>query len=84
MLEIFGVHGIPQVVHADWGTSRTSKTVAALLADLGVTGSHSRPRVSNDNPYSESLFKTLKCGPEFPARFGSLTQARQFMDSFAW
>ncbi len=83
MKEIFGVHGIPQVVHADRGTSMTSKTVATLLADLEVTRSHSRPRVSNDNPYSESLFKTLKYGPEFPERFGSLTRARQFMDSFA-
>ncbi|WP_406239445.1 IS3 family transposase [Nocardia sp. NBC_01009] len=83
MKEIFGVHGIPQVVHADRGTSMTSKTVATLLADLEVTRSHSRPRVSNDNPYSESLFKTLKYGPEFPERFGSLIEARQFMDSFA-
>lgn len=83
MKEIFGIHGIPQVVHADRGTSMTSKTVATLLADLEVTRSHSRPRVSNDNPYSESLFKTLKYGPEFPERFGSLTEARQFMDCFA-
>lgn len=83
MLEIFGIHGIPQVVHADRGTSMTSKSVAALLADLEVTRSHSRPRVSNDNPYSEALFKTLKYGPEFPDRFGSLTEARQFMDCFA-
>ncbi len=60
MKEIFGVHGIPQVVHADRGTSMTSKTVATLLADLEVTRSHSRPRVSNDNPFSEALFKTLK------------------------
>ena len=82
MKEIFGVHGIPQIVHADRGTSMTSKTVAALLADLEVTRSHSRPRVSNDNPYSEALFKTLKYGPEFPERFGTLTEARQFMDSF--
>lgn len=82
MLEILGVHGIPQVVHADRGTSMTSKTVATLLADLEVTRSHSRPRVSNDNPFSEALFKTLKYGPEFPERFRSLTEARQFMDSF--
>jgi putative transposase len=82
MEQIFTVHGIPQVVHADRGTSMTSKTVAALLADLEVTRSHSRPRVSNDNPYSESLFKTLKYGPEFPERFGSLCAARQFMDNF--
>ena len=83
MEQIFKVHGVPQVVHADRGTSMTSKTVAALLADLEVTRSHSRPRVSNDNPYSESLFKTLKYGPEFPERFGSLCEARQFMDTFA-
>jgi putative transposase len=83
MEQIFAVHGVPQVVHADRGTSMTSKTVAALLADLEVTRSHSRPRVSNDNPYSESLFKTLKYGPEFPERFRSLTEARQFMDTFA-
>jgi putative transposase len=82
MEQVFTVHGVPQVVHADRGTSMTSKTVATLLADLEVTRSHSRPRVSNDNPYSESLFKTLKYGPEFPERFGSLRDARQFMDSF--
>ena len=82
MEQIFTVHGVPQVVHADRGTSMTSKTVAALLADLEVTRSHSRPRVSNDNPFSESLFKTLKYGPEFPERFGSLWEARQFMDTF--
>jgi transposase InsO family protein len=78
MEEIFAVHS----VHADRGTSMTSKTVAALLADLEVTRSHSRPRVCNDNPYSESLFKALKYGQEFPERFGSLSQARQFMESF--
>jgi transposase InsO family protein len=82
MEQIFSVHGVPQVVHADRGTSMTSKTVAALLADLEVTRSHSRPRVSNDNPYSESLFKTLKYGPEFPERFGSISEARLFMDEF--
>jgi putative transposase len=82
MEQIFAVHGVPQVVHADRGTSMTSKTVAVLLADLEVTRSHSRPRVSNDNPFSESLFKTLKYGPEFPERFGSLSEARQFMDTF--
>jgi putative transposase len=53
MKEIFGIHGVPQVVHADRGTSMTSKTVAALLSDLEVTRSHSRPKVSNDNPYSD-------------------------------
>lgn len=54
--EFFGIHGVSQVVHADRGTSMTSKTVAASLSDLEVTRSHSRPRVSIDNPYSESLF----------------------------
>ncbi len=82
MEQIFTVHGVPQIVHADRGTSMTSKTVAALLADLEVTRSHSRPRVSNDNPYSESLFKTLKYGPQFPERFGSLSEARHFMNTF--
>ena len=82
MKEIFGVHGIPVVVHADRGTSMTSKTVATLLADLGVVRSHSRPSVSNDNPYSESLFKTMKYTPAFPERFGSLADARVFMTRF--
>jgi len=66
MKQIFGIHGVPQVVHADRGTSMTSKTVAALLDDLNVTRSHSRPKVSNDNPYSEAWFKTLKYAPSSP------------------
>ena len=82
MKEIFGTHGIPVVVHADRGTSMTSKSVATLLADLGVVRSHSRPSVSNDNPYSESLFKTMKYTPAFPERFGSLAEARVFMARF--
>jgi len=82
MKEIFGVHGTPQIVHADRGTSMTSKTVAALLSDLEVTRSHSRPRVSNDNPYSEAWFKTLKFASAFPERFGSLADARTFIASF--
>lgn len=82
MREVFGIHGIPLVVHADRGTSMTSKTVAALLADLQVTRSHSRPKVSNDNPYSEAWFKTLKYAPVFPERFGSLADARGFMARF--
>jgi putative transposase len=69
-------------VHADRGTSMTSKPVALLLADLGVTKSHSRPKVSNDNPYSESQFKTLKHHPAFPDRFGSLQDARAFCQQF--
>ncbi|QIX53641.1 transposase (plasmid) [Rhodococcus sp. DMU1] len=63
----------------------TSKTVATLLADLEVTRSHSRPRVSNDNPYSEALFKTLKYGPMWPERFASIHHARNLVASFtAW
>ena len=58
-------------VHADRGTSMASKPVAFLLADLGVTKSHNRPHCSNDNPYSESQFRTLKYRPSFPARFGT-------------
>jgi len=72
----------PDVVHADRGTSMTSKNVAALLADLGVTRSHSRPHVSNDNPYSEAQFKTLKYCPAFPDRFGSIADARAFSRRF--
>jgi transposase InsO family protein len=82
MQEVFTIHGVPRVVHADRGTSMTSKTVAALLTDLGVTRSHSRPRVSNDNPFSESWFKTMKYAPVFPDRFGSLQHARAFLDEF--
>jgi putative transposase len=69
-------------VHADRGSSMTSKPVAMLLADLGVTRSHSRPHVSNDNPYSESQFKTLKHHPTFPDRFGCLQDARSFCQRF--
>ena len=69
-------------VHADRGSAMTSKPVAFLLADLGVTKSHSRPYTSNDNPYSEAHFKTLKYRPEFPERFATIEQARAFCRSF--
>mgnify|MGYP001374337571 CR=1 FL=1 len=69
-------------LHADRGSSMASKTVAFLLADLGVTKSHSRPHCSNDNPYSEAQFKTLKYRPDFPERFGSIEDARVFCDRF--
>jgi putative transposase len=69
-------------IHADRGTSMTSKPVAQLLVDLGVARSHSRPHVSNDNPYSESQFKTLKYCPAFPGRFGSIHDARSFCSTF--
>jgi putative transposase len=72
-------------IHADRGSSMTSKPVALLLADLGVTQSHSRPHVSNDNPYSEAQFKTLKYRPGFPARFTSIEAARAHcQDFFPW
>ena len=69
-------------IHADRGSSMRSKSVALLLADLGVTKTHSRPHVSNDNPYSESQFKTLKYCPQFPRRFGSIEDARLFSRNF--
>ena len=74
--------GAPRAVHADRGTSMTSKPVAALLADLHIAQSHSRPHVSNDNPYSEAQFKTLKYCPAFPGQFGSVHDARAFCDVF--
>ncbi len=72
-------------LHADRGSSMRSKCVGLLLSDLGVTKTHSRPHVSNDNPFSESQFKTLKYRPEFPARFGSIEDARAFcVHFFQW
>jgi putative transposase len=72
-------------VHADRGSSMTSKPVAFLLADLGVTKTHSRPYVSDDNPYSESQFRTMKYRPDFPDRFGSIQDSRvHSQDFFAW
>jgi len=72
-------------LHADRGSSMKSKCVALLLSDLGVTKTHSRPHVSNDNPFSESQFKTLKYRPDFPARFGGIEDARAFcVDFFQW
>jgi putative transposase len=72
----------PGYIHADNGTSMTSKTVADLLTDLKITKSHSRPHVSNDNPYSEANFKTLKYCPAFPGSFATLGEARQFCGIF--
>ena len=69
-------------LHADRGTSMSSKPVAFLLADLGVTKTHSRPHVSDDNPYSESQFRTLKYRPEFPDRFGCIQDSRAFSQRF--
>jgi len=69
-------------VHADRGSSMTSKPVAFLLADLGITKTHSRPYTSTDNPYSEAHFKTLKYRPCFPGRFSSMEEARSFCREF--
>jgi putative transposase len=78
-------HGVTAgqlTLHADRGTSMKSKTVALLLADLGVTKTHSRPHVSDDNPFSESQFKTLKYRPDFPSRFGSMQDAKAYCRPF--
>lgn len=78
-------HDVPAhqlTLHADRGSSMTSKTVAQLLADLGVSQSHSRPHQSNDNPFSEAQFKTLKYSPAFPKRFTGIDHARAFCDWF--
>ena len=72
-------------LHADRGTSMRSKPVASLLVDLDVAKSHSRPYTSDDNPYSESQFKTMKYRPDFPDRFGSIEDARSHCQAFfAW
>jgi putative transposase len=83
--DTLATHGIEPgqlSLHADRGTSMTSKPVAQLLIDLGVARSHSRPHVSNDNPFSEANFKTLKYCPAFPGRFGSIEDARSFCVAF--
>lgn len=69
-------------IHADRGSSMTSKPLALLLSDLGITKSHSRPYVSDDNPFSEAQFKTLKYRPDFPNLFGSIQHARGFCGPF--
>ena len=74
-----GINRDQLTVHADRGSSMRSKPVAYLLADLGVTKTHSRPYTSTDNPFSESQFKTLKYQPDFPERFGSIQDARAFL-----
>jgi putative transposase len=81
-LNVEGIQRHQLTIHADRGSSMTSKPVALLLADLGVTRSHSRPHVSDDNPYSEAQFKTLKYFPAFPDRFTGIEHARSFCDDF--
>ncbi|HKR49138.1 MAG TPA: DDE-type integrase/transposase/recombinase, partial [Pseudonocardiaceae bacterium] len=73
---------IPHTIHADRGGSMTSKPVSEMMIDLGIRRSHSRPRTSNDNPFSEAQFKTLTYVPDFPDRFGCLADARAFCDRF--
>lgn len=80
-----GIGADQLTIHADRGSSMTSKPVAFLLADLGIAQSHSRPHVSDDNPFSEAQFKTLKYRPDFPSRFGSIEAARVHCQMFfAW
>jgi putative transposase len=77
-----GIERDQLTIHADRGSAMTSKPVAFLLADLGVTKTHSRPYTSTDNPYSEAQFKTLKYRPGFPDRFNSILEARRFCREF--
>ena len=81
-IEKQGVQSEQLIIHSDRGPSMASHSVAELLSSLGVTKSHSRPHVSNDNPFSESQFKTMKYRPEFPKRFGSYEDALQFCREF--
>jgi putative transposase len=81
-VEKFQIQPGQLTLHADRGPSMRAKTVALLLADLGVTKTHNRPYTSSDNPYSESQFKTLKYNPSFPDRFGSPQDVRLFGHSF--
>lgn len=78
-----GVDPDALVLHSDRGAQMTSSTIAELLEDLGVTRSLSRPRTSNDNPYSEANFKTAKYRPDYPDRFDTIDQARTWMRRFA-
>ena len=83
--EAIGKHQVPAgqlTIHADRGRVMRSKPVTFLMADLGVTKSHSRPYVSDDNPYSESQFRTMKYRPEFPDRFGCIQDSRAFCQQF--
>jgi putative transposase len=76
------IHAHQLTIHADRGSSMRSKPVAFLLADLSITKTHSRPYTSNDNPYSESQFRTMKYRPEFPDRFGCLEDSHAFCQRF--
>ena len=81
--QAFQVRGVlPRIVHSDGGAAMTSRTLGDLFADLGITTSRNRPRVSNDNPYSEALFKTAKYTPHYPAHFTDLDHARTWTSRF--
>ena len=81
--DIIATQGTPPGwLHADGGAAMTSKPLSSLLADLDITRSHTRPRTSNDNPYSEAQFKTMKYTPDYPARFDSIGHARAWMEEF--
>lgn len=81
-LEREGIVRDQLTIHSDRGATMLAKPLGLMLADLGILKSHSRPRCCNDNPFVESHFRTLKYRPEFPGRFGSLTDARQFCRGF--
>jgi transposase InsO family protein len=74
--------GAPSYLHADGGAAMTSKPLASLLADMDIRRTHNRPRTSNDNPYSESQFKTMKYTPDYPERFASIGETRAWMAAF--
>ncbi len=78
--DAFGRHGIPDAVHADSGPAMRSGVLKDLLSDLGVAQTHNRPRVSNDNPFSESEFRTMKYRPNYPGTFETIDQARAYLE----
>ena len=80
--DAFGRHGIPDAVHADSGPAMRSSVLKDFLGELNVTQTHNRPRVSNDNPFSESEFRTMKYRPSYPGTFDTLDHARTFIDSY--
>lgn len=81
--EAFAAHGLPGVVHADSGPAMRSTLLGDLLGPLGVIQTHNRPRVSNDNPFSESEFRTMKYRPNYPGIFATLDEARAHVDTYA-
>jgi transposase InsO family protein len=80
--DAFTLHGTPDVVHADSGPAMRSSLLKDLLTDYGVEQTHNRPRVSNDNPFSESEFRTMKYRPNYPAVFSDLDQARAYIEGY--